>query len=82
MQKAEEVGYPDTESMRTVASGVFEIRVKDASGIFRAFYVIKLEYGIIVFHAFKKKSQKTPKHEIDTGRKRLDSFLKELENEI
>lgn len=81
LQKGKSVGYPDTKSMSAVAKGVFEIRLKDTSGIFRAFYLIKTEYGIVVFHAFKKKSQKTPKHEIETARLRLHAYLKELENE-
>lgn len=80
LQKGAEVG-PDTEPINTVASGVFEIRVKEASGIFRAFYVAKSKHGILVFHAFKKKSKKTPKQEIETARKRLNLFLKELEDE-
>lgn len=80
LQKGAEVGYPDTEPINTVAPGVFEVRLKDASGIFRAFYVVKSQHGILVFHAFKKKSQKTPKHEIETARKRLNAYLKELDN--
>ena len=31
--------------------------------------------------SFKKKSQKTPKHEIETGRLRLNAYLKELNDE-
>jgi phage-related protein len=81
LQKGAEVGFPDTEPFGTIASGVFEIRVKEASGIFRTFYLVKRERGILVFHAFKKKTQKTPKQEIDTARKRLNQFLKELEDE-
>ncbi len=82
LQKSETIGYPDTEPMKIVATGVFEIRVKDASGIYRAFYLIKTEIGILVFHSFKKKSQKTPQHEIDTARLRLNAYLKEFENEV
>ena len=82
IQKGEPVGYPDTEPMRTVAAGVFEIRLKDVSGIFRVFYLIKTEHGIVVFHSFKKKSQKTPLHEIETARLRLNAYLMELNNEI
>lgn len=75
------VGYPDTKPMSTIGKGVFEIRLKDASGVFRAFYLVKTEHGIIVFHSFKKKSQKTPKHEIETARLRLNAYLKDLIDE-
>ncbi len=81
LQKRESVGEPDTKSMKSVASGCFEIRLKGADGIYRAFYILKTEVGILVFHSFKKKSQKTPQKEIDTGKTRLKEFLKELSNE-
>lgn len=81
LQKGEAVGYPDTKPMSSVAKGVFEIRLRDAWGIFRAFYLIRTEHGIVVFHSFRKKSQKTPKHEIETARFRLNAFLEELNDE-
>lgn len=80
LQKKESVGEPDTKSMKSIASGCFEIRLKGADGIYRAFYILKTEVGILVFHSFKKKSQKTPQREIDTGKIRLKDFLKELES--
>lgn len=67
--------------MKSVASKCFEIRLKGADGIYRAFYILKTEVGILVFHSFNKKSQKTPQKEIDTGKTRLKEFLKELSNE-
>ena len=81
LQKGESVGEPDTKSMKSVASGCFEIRLKGADGIYRAFYILKTEVGILVFHSFKKKSQKTPIKEIDTGKTKLKALLKELNNE-
>ncbi len=55
--------------------------MKDASGIFRVFYVIESEDGILVFHAFKKKTEQTPQKEIETAQKRLKFFLEELADE-
>jgi len=34
-----------------------------------------------VFHIFKKKSQKTPNREIETGKKRLNQMLAQILNE-
>ena len=45
------------------------------------FYVIEFGEGILVFHAFKKKTEQTPQKEIETARKRLRVFLEELEDE-
>jgi phage-related protein len=81
IQKGAEVGYPDIDSIRSVAVGCVEIRLKGADGIYRAFYIVKSEHGVLVFHSFKKKSQKTPKHEIETAKKRLSAFMKELTDE-
>lgn len=81
LQKGDSVGFPDTDSMRSVANGCFEIRLKGSDGIYRAFYVIETEYGILLFHSFKKKTQKTPVQEIETGRRRLKNQLKELNDE-
>jgi len=81
LQKGDPVGEPSTSSMKSIAPGCFEIRLKGADGIYRAFYILKTEVGILIFHSFKKKSQKTPIKEIDTGKIRLKEFLKELSNE-
>lgn len=81
IQKGDDVGYPDVDSMRSVSPGCFEIRLKGTDGIYRAFCIIKTKYGVLVFHSFKKKTQKTPQKEIETGKKRLSTFMKELENE-
>ncbi len=81
LQKGDFVGYPDTKPMKTVAPNCFEIRLKGSDGIFRAFYILKTDVGILIFHGFKKKTQKTSKAEIDTGKTRLKNLLKELENE-
>jgi phage-related protein len=68
---------PLSRPMASVASGVEELRVKDESGIYRTFYYKKGKLGILIFHAFGKKSQKTPQHEIEIGQKRLREMLNE-----
>lgn len=81
LQKGDLVGFPDTKPMVNLAPGAFEIRVKDASGAYRAFFVVRSRLGIVVFHSFKKKTRKTPAQELETGKKRLKAFLKELADE-
>ena len=78
LQKGQSVGMPDLRPMQSVAPGVAEIRISDRSGTFRTFHVIHSEHGILVFHAFTKKTQKTPDHELETGKRRLKEFLQEL----
>ena len=63
--------------MSTVGAGVKEIKVKDASGEFRALYAASFETAIHVLHAFQKKSQKTSKSDIDLAKKRLKEVVKD-----
>ena len=81
LQQGESVGMPDVRPMPTVAKGASEVRIKDASGIYRVFYIIQSHQGILIFHGFKKKTQQTPHSEIETAKKRLKLFLEELNNE-
>jgi len=66
---------PLSRSITSVAPGVEELRVKDRSGAYRAFYFTKLATVVLIFHAFEKKTAKTPPHEIELARKRLKEML-------
>jgi len=79
LQKGMSVGMPDVRPLPAVGKGVSEIRVSDGSGTYRAFFVVRTEAGILVFHGFKKKTQATPKSEIETAKKRLKALLEELD---
>jgi phage-related protein len=61
----------DWKPMKTVGSGVREIRVRDESGAYRVIYVLNKADAIYVLNAFQKKTQKTPKHELDLAARRL-----------
>jgi phage-related protein len=69
------LGFPISRPMPSVGAGAYEMRFRDASGIQRVFYYVKLESAILVFHAFVKKTQQTPASEIGIGRKRLQEML-------
>ncbi len=71
------LGPPLSKPMPSVAKGAAELRIKDRSGIYRAFYFTKIASEILIFHAFQKKTQKTPQQEIEIGRKRLKEMLDE-----
>jgi len=75
LQKGAKLSIPLSRPMPSIASGVEELRVKDRSGTFRVFYFARLETAILIFHAFEKKTQKTPRREIDEARKRLKEML-------
>lgn len=75
LQQGMKLQMPLSRPMPSIGSGVHEIRVKDRSGIYRVFYAVKSTKGVLVFHAFKKMTQRTPKRELELGRKRLKEML-------
>jgi phage-related protein len=66
---------PNSRPVPGVAAGVSELRVKGADGNYRAFYYAASSRGVLVFHAFVKKTQRTPPLEIELARKRLKELL-------
>jgi len=62
------LGLPHTKSL---SKGLFELRLKSKEGIGRVFYCTKVGKDIIILHSFVKKSQKTPKNEMDIALKRM-----------
>jgi len=66
----------DWKPMSSIGQGVKEFRIH-VEGEFRVIYIAKYEEAIYVLHAFQKKTQKTPKRDIDIARTRF----RELERE-
>jgi phage-related protein len=77
VQHGMRVGMPLSRPMPSVAPGVAELRVKDRSGEFRTFYYTRSERGILVPHAFAKKTKAAPEHEIVLARRRLRELTHE-----
>ena len=75
LQQGETLKMPLSRPMVTVGSGVEEIRIRDRSGNYRAFYLARSEKRVLVFHAFMKKHRKTPHSQIDLGKRRLREML-------
>lgn len=55
---------------RAMGGGLFELRPRGREGIARVFYCTMVGCRIVVLHSFIKKSQETPKRELDVARKR------------
>jgi phage-related protein len=71
----EKITLPNSRPMPSVAVGVSELRVRGEDGIFRVFYYTSAPQGVLVFHAFVKKTQRTPPLEIELARKHLKELL-------
>jgi phage-related protein len=56
------VGEPH---VRHIEARLWEMRMKGKSGISRALYVTALHQRVIILRVFIKKTEKTPRHEIE-----------------
>ncbi len=68
-----DLGMPHTRAM---GRGLFELRLKAAEGIARVFYCTVVGRQIVMLHQFTKKSEKTPRKELDIARRRMEEVKK------
>jgi phage-related protein len=55
--------------------GLFEIRIEFQSNIYRVFCCFDEGNLVVLFNGFQKKSQKTPKQEIDRALRIKDEYF-------
>ncbi len=63
-----DLGMPHTRAM---GKGLFELRLNAAEGFARVFYCACVGRRIVMLHQFIKKSEKTPRKEIEIARRRM-----------
>ncbi len=63
-----DLGMPHTRAM---GEGLFELRLKAVEGISRVFYCTLVGRRIVMLHQFIKKSEKTPRRELEIARRRV-----------
>ena len=68
------LGMPFT---RPMGGGLFELRAKGKEGIGRAFFCTAVGHIILILHAFIKKSQQTPRRDLELARRRLREVHRE-----
>lgn len=61
--------------LRQLEGKLWEIKIKAPSGGYRLLYVLLSANAMMLLHAFKKKTQKTPLNELAVARKRLAEVL-------
>ena len=57
--------------MSGIGKGVEEIRVSDPSGAYRVIYVARRAEAVYVLHAFQKKTQATPKKDLEIAKQQF-----------
>jgi phage-related protein len=63
-----DLGMPHTRAM---GGGLFELRLKGPEGIARVFFGTLPGRRAVMLHPFVKKTDKTPRKELETARRRL-----------
>jgi phage-related protein len=73
----EAVGFQSLphETVRHLGGKLWEIRIKAASGISRAIYVTATGRRVVIVRVFVKKTQKTPKQELELARERAKEVI-------
>jgi phage-related protein len=68
----EAVGFQSLphDTVKHLGGKLWEIRVKAASGISRAIYVTATGQRVVIVRVFVKKTQKTPRRELELARER------------
>jgi phage-related protein len=64
----------DWKPMKTVGQGVREIRIREAGGAFRVIYLATDGDSVVVLHTFQKKTQQTPRKDIELAASRLRAW--------
>ena len=58
------------------SNGLFEIKIEYQSNIYRIFCCFDKGKLVVLFNAFQKKTQKTPKKEIEKAKLLMDEYFK------
>lgn len=61
--------------MPAIGKGVEEIRLLDSTGAYRVIYMARRPEAVYVLHAFQKKTQATPKNDLQIAKRRLRQLL-------
>ncbi len=71
LQAGIQLSMPLSKRMEGMGKGVYELRVRDISGIYRVIYVFIKNDAIYIIHGFQKKTPKTPIKNKDLAIKRI-----------
>jgi len=70
--------YPHVDTIKgDKYKGLWELRIEFSSNIFRIFYFLPRSNNAILLHGIVKKSQKTPRKELDVALSRMKDYIVE-----
>jgi len=68
-----------TKFVKAIRDELFELRIEYGGNIYRAFFIFDEGSVVILFNGFQKKSQKTPKQEIEKALKIKEAYYADKE---
>ena len=68
---------PNKNFVKYVREGIYEIRAQHEGNIYRAFFIFDDGNIVMLFNGFQKKTQKTPKDEIEKAIKLKNEYYEE-----
>lgn len=66
---------PISRKMEGMGPGIFELRFKERSGIYRIIYFVKKDDAIYLIHGFQKKTNKTSQKDIEVSIQRIKRLI-------
>lgn len=63
-----------TKFVKHISDGIYELRTKVGSDIFRVFFIFDEGNIVVLFNGFQKKTQKTPASEIEKAKKIKEEY--------
>jgi putative addiction module killer protein len=61
--------------VKHIRDGVYELRVEYAGNTYRVFFIFDGGNIVVLFNGFKKKTQKTPRKEIETAKRIMKEYF-------
>ena len=66
-----------TKFVKHIEDGIYELRAEHGGNIFRVFFIFDEGNMVLLFNGFQKKSQKTPRKEIEQAIKLMIEYYAE-----
>ena len=61
--------------VRHLEGDLWELREESKTNIYRIIYFFFVDRRIVFLHGFQKKTQRTPRRELETAQRRLEAFV-------
>ena len=70
-----------TKFVKVIKDGLFELRIEYEGNIYRVFFIFDEGQVVVLFNGFQKKTQKTPKNEIDKALKIMEAYYADKQSQ-